>query len=116
MDVNAGAYLDGAPMEELGRETFERTLRAASGERTVGERAGHAQVSIWRDWKQTSNENLDQLGNTPEPDGEPLPVKPGAPDVEFSFEAIKSRAGTGRGPGRRSSCPRAFARARSHAA
>jgi altronate dehydratase len=94
MDVNAGAYLDGAPMDDLGRETFERTLGAASGERTVGERAGHAQVSIWRDWKQTSNENLERIENNPEPDGEPLPVKSGVPNVEFSFEAIKS----GRGP------------------
>jgi altronate dehydratase len=94
MDVNAGAYLDGTPMDELGRETFERTLRAASGERTVGERAGHAQVSIWRDWKQTSSENLDRLENEEEPDGEPLPVETCAPDVDFSFEAIKS----GRGP------------------
>jgi altronate dehydratase len=94
MDVNAGAYLDGTPMEELGRDTFERTLRAASGERTVGERAGHAQVSIWRDWKQTSDENLDLLRDEQEPDGEPLPVKEGVPDLEFSFEAIKS----GRGP------------------
>jgi altronate dehydratase len=94
MDVNAGAYLDGAPIDELGRQTFERTLRAASGERTVGERAGHAQVSIWRDWKQTSDENLDQLRNAPEPGGEPLPVKESAPEVEFSFEAIKSGRGT----------------------
>jgi altronate dehydratase len=94
MDVNAGAYLDGTPMEELGRETFERTLRAASGERTVGERAGHSQVSIWRDWKQTSDENLDLLKNEQEPDGEPLPVNEDVPDVEISFEAIRS----GRGP------------------
>jgi altronate dehydratase len=94
MDVNAGAYLDGTPMDELGRETFERTLRAASGEKTVGERAGHAQVSIWRDWKQTDDENLNSLENSPEPDGEPLPVKSGVPEVGFSFEAIKS----GRGP------------------
>ena len=94
MDVNAGAYLDGTPMEDLGRETFERTLRAASGEKTVGERAGHSQVSIWRDWKQTGAENLEQLQNTPEPDGEPLPVAGDAPDLDFSFEAIKS----GRGP------------------
>jgi altronate dehydratase len=94
MDVNAGAYLDGTPMEELGRETFERTLRAASGERTVGERAGHSQVSIWRDWKQTSEENLELLRNAPEPGGEPLPVKDSVPDVEFAFEAIRS----GRGP------------------
>jgi altronate dehydratase len=94
MDVNAGAYLDGTPMDDLGRETFERTLRAASGEKTVGERAGHAQVSIWRDWKQTGGENLDRLENEKEPDGEPLPVKSGVPDVELSFEAIRS----GRGP------------------
>ena len=93
MDVNAGAYLDGTPMDELGRETFERTLRAASGERTVGERAGHAQVSIWRDWKQTSDENLDLLGNEQEPDGEPLAIRESVPDVEFSFEAIRSRRG-----------------------
>src|ERR671917_277594 len=93
MDVNAGAYLDGAPMEELGREMFERTLRDASGEKTVGERAGHAQVSIWRDWKQTSAENLEELRNSPEPDGEPLPVKPGDDEVEFSFQAITSERG-----------------------
>src|SRR5215213_1242590 len=94
MDVNAGAYLDGTPMDELGQETFERTLRAASGEKTVGECAGHAQVSIWRDWKQTGSEDLDRLENEKEPDGEPLPVKSGVPNVEFSFEALKS----GRGP------------------
>src|ERR671910_712765 len=93
MDVNAGAYLDGTPMEELGREMFERTLRAASGEKTVGERAGHAQVSIWRDWKQTSSENLEKLENTPEPDGEPLAIKPGEEDLQFSFRAIASQRG-----------------------
>jgi altronate dehydratase len=93
MDVNAGAYLDGTPMDELGRETFERTLRAASGERTVGEHAGHSQVSIWRDWKQTSGENLDRLRNRQEPDGEPLSVQSGAPEVEFSFKTIRSGRG-----------------------
>ncbi len=93
MDVNAGAYLDGTPMEDLGHETFERTLRAASGAKTVGERAGHAQVSIWRDWKQTGKENLEDIENTPEPDGEPLPAKSGSPDFEFSFDAINSRRG-----------------------
>ena len=93
MDVNAGAYLDGEPMEELGREMFERTLRAASGEKTVGERAGHAQVSIWRDWKQTSAENLENLQNAPEPDGEPLRVQRSAPNVDLSFEAIKTERG-----------------------
>ena len=93
MDVNAGAYLDGVPMDELGEEMFERTITAASGEKTVGERAGHAQVSIWRDWKQTGPERLEDLENAPDPNGEPLPVKGDAPDVEFSFEAIRTDRG-----------------------
>ncbi|HZF59606.1 MAG TPA: UxaA family hydrolase, partial [Rubrobacter sp.] len=93
MDVNAGAYLDGKPMDELGQKMFERTITAASGEKTVGERAGHAQVSIWRDWKQTSAENLEELENAPEPSGEPLPVRDEAPDVEFSFDALKTERG-----------------------
>ena len=50
MDVNAGRYLDGEPMESLTGEVLDQTLRVASGERTKGELAGHSQVSIWRDW------------------------------------------------------------------
>ncbi len=50
MDVNAGRYLDGEPMEALADEVLQQTLRVASGERTKGEMAGHSQVSIWRDW------------------------------------------------------------------
>ena len=50
MDVNAGRYLDGEPMDVLTDEVLEQTLRVASGERTKGELAGHSQVSIWRDW------------------------------------------------------------------
>ncbi len=53
MDVNAGRYLDGMPMADLTAETFELTLAVASGQRSAGERAGHSQVSIWREWKQT---------------------------------------------------------------
>ena len=93
MDVNAGAYLDGAPMETLGEDTFELTLKAASGQKTVGEKAGHAQVSIWRDWKQTSAENLHDLESVPEPDGEPLAVQHGATNLDFAFEAIRSERG-----------------------
>lgn len=51
MDVNAGAYLDGTPMDELGAATLDLTQRVASGESTVGERAGHAQVQLWRNWR-----------------------------------------------------------------
>jgi altronate dehydratase len=53
MDVDAGRYLTGTSMDELTAETFDLTVRVASGEPSAGERAGHSQVSIWRDWKQT---------------------------------------------------------------
>ena len=58
MDVNAGAYLDGTPMEELGEEMLDLTVTVASGTRSVGEKAGHSQVSLWRDWKQTGAVDL----------------------------------------------------------
>lgn len=75
MDVNAGAYLDGLPMEELGLQTFEHTLKIASGERSVGEKAGHSQVQIWRDWQQTQPINLEQVRPV-RYDGQPLSVAP----------------------------------------
>jgi altronate dehydratase len=96
MDVNAGEYLDGVPMEELGARTFARTVRVASGERTVGERAGHAQVSIWRDWRQTDYSNLAALQNAPAPAGLPLaarPPAPGDPLADATFTAIQTAPG-----------------------
>ena len=95
MDVNAGAYLDGTPMDELGAAMFERTINAASGMRTVGEQAGHSQVSIWRNWMQRDNTNLIHLQRMSEPTGEPLPVRP-SDSSEFAaltFDAL--RAGDG---------------------
>lgn len=94
MDVNAGAYLDGTPMEELGRRTFDLTLRVASGERTAGEKAGHSQVSIWREWRQTGPGNLDRLLDSPTPDGEPLAVVGSRPSGGWTYEAVRG----GRGP------------------
>ena len=75
MDVNAGAYLDGVSMEELGGRTLDLTLRAASGESTCGERAGHSQTQIWRDWRQTDGSRLQDLSDRPAPAGRPLEVR-----------------------------------------
>ena len=61
MDVNAGRYLDGEPLEDVAKDTFDLTLRVAAGERSVGEKAGHAQVQLWRDWRQPRD-------NTPDSD------------------------------------------------
>ncbi|MEJ1971264.1 MAG: UxaA family hydrolase [Lacunisphaera sp.] len=76
MDVNAGRYLDGEPMAALAAETFELLRAVASGTRTQGERAGHAQVSLWRDWRQTDTSRLGELQARHAPDGRPLPLVP----------------------------------------
>ncbi len=52
MDINAGRYLDGEPMETLAHEAFQLTLETASGLRSAGEKAGHAQAQLWREWRQ----------------------------------------------------------------
>ena len=75
MDVNAGAYLDGVSMDELGRQTLDLTLRTASGELTCGEKAGHSQTQIWRDWRQTDGSRLRGLRDRPAPTGRPLAVR-----------------------------------------
>ena len=73
MDVNAGAYLDGRPLDELGAETLDMTVNVASGQPSVGERAGHYQVQIWRDWQQTRPANV-QLIEPRTFSGAPLPI------------------------------------------
>jgi altronate dehydratase len=85
MDVNAGAYLDGVSMESLGQALFEKSLDVVSGERSRGELAGHSQVQIWRNWKQTDDARLTDLLDAELPDGSPLSIRESddAPDVTF---------------------------------
>jgi altronate dehydratase len=75
MDVNAGRYLEGMSMEELGQATFELTLQIASGQRSAGEKAGHAQVQIWRNWRQNDASTLQALLHPPVPTGEPVAIR-----------------------------------------
>jgi altronate dehydratase len=75
MDFNAGRYLDGEPLEALGMEAFDYTVAVASGRRSVGERAGHSQAQLWREWRQTSAKSLPQLKQRAKPNGEPLPLR-----------------------------------------
>ena len=91
MDVNAGRYLDGMPMDELGVETLELTRRAASGERTVGEKAGHAQVQLWRDWRQTEAGHVEEISSRPQPVGRALPLRrrsTGTPSLSLTYTAF----------------------------
>ncbi len=95
MDVNAGAYLDGTPMEELGESMLDLTVNVASGERSVGEKAGHSQVSLWRDWKQTGPTDLDPLLTASElKSGEPITVTAQrSVPTTLQFRALQTEAG-----------------------
>ena len=88
MDVNAGAYQDGTPMDELGQEMFERTLEVAGGDLSCGERAGHAQVQLWRDWAQQDGSRLAEIRDRKAPAGEPLTTQKEA-GPELRFEALR---------------------------
>ena len=94
MDVNAGCYLDGVPMDELGARTFDLALRIASGQRSVGERAGHYQVQVWRNWQQTYRFVPEtQIESTP-PDGRPIEIRLAKyPLLENAFTAYRTRQG-----------------------
>lgn len=74
MDINAGKYLDGAPMDALVGAAVDLVVATASGARTKGERAGHSQVSIWRNWRQTDASHVAEVKARAEPDGKPLPL------------------------------------------
>ena len=82
MDLNAGRYLDGEPMETLAAEGFELLLATASGQKSRGELAGHSQASLWRNWRQTDSSHLAEIRARAVPDGRPLKVErvdPNAP-------------------------------------
>jgi altronate dehydratase len=75
MDINAGRYLDGEPMDVLAAESFELTLATASGRRTKGELAGHSQASLWHNWRQTDGSRVAEIRARAVPDGKPLAAK-----------------------------------------
>ena len=91
MDVNAGEYLDGVPMDTLGQRTLDLTLRVASGQPSSGERAGHAQVQLWRNWRRT------EAPTTASPDDEafseaPIPVPASQEAPEARFQLVDGKA------------------------
>jgi altronate dehydratase len=89
MDINAGQYQEGMSMDELGKQALELTLQIASGQRSVGEKAGHAQVQIWRNWRQTDASQLETLLHAPLPKGEPIGIRKdeatSANPIRFTF-------------------------------
>lgn len=93
MDFNAGRYLDGEPLETLGLEAFDYTVAVASGQRSVGEKAGHSQAQLWREWRQTSATALPQLGKRAKPSGGPIALKPLKPTLSPSGGGERATSG-----------------------
>ncbi len=93
MDVNAGKYQEGMSMDELGAQTFDLSLQIASGKRSVGEKAGHAQVQIWRNWQQSNSNQLEAILHNPIPSGEPISIHKETiqSPVRFTFKRHKGR-------------------------
>jgi altronate dehydratase len=86
MDVNAGAYLDGTGMDELGQETLELLFKVASGKKSIGEKAGHAQVQLWRNWQQTDSRHLAELLHSAEPSGQAIRLERlEPPEIHLEF-------------------------------
>lgn len=49
IDFNAGAFVEGEPMEKLSRTFYDYVLSVASGRQTTGERSGIRDVAIFKD-------------------------------------------------------------------
>jgi len=90
MDVNAGAYQDGTEMDDLGHDMLNLMIDIASGKRSVGEKAGHAQLQLWRNWKQTDDSQLAALRQGFHAEGQAITIQPPAPngDETFAFPAL----------------------------
>ncbi len=76
MGINAGAYLDGVSMDDLGTQTLDLTINVASGQRCAGERKATPKCRIRRIGGTTDAGQLAELLNQPLPDGASLPVLP----------------------------------------
>ena len=93
MDVNAGKYLDVVSMKELGKQTFKLTCSGASGKLTKGEKSGHYQVSIWRDWRQRDRSKIQAIQSQSPPSGNPLTCGTIVSDKDLYFQALKTPEG-----------------------
>ena len=90
MDINAGRYLDGEAMDALAAEAFALVIATASGRRSRGEHAGHSQVSLWRNWRQTDSSHVAEIRARPVPDGQPLAVAAGASRADAPLSLLHS--------------------------
>ena len=93
IDINAGRYLEGESLDSLGAETLELTLRVLSGEKSAGEKAGHSQVNLWRNWYLDQSTNLSSLQSEDLLPGNPLPLRYQIRTNPIQYKAIHSKKG-----------------------
>ncbi len=90
MDVNAGRHQDGERLEDLGQEVFEQFCGIANGKRSLGDQAGHYQVSIWRNWHHSKQAPYKHILNAPKPSAKPLLTIPTTQPLQAHFEGFAS--------------------------
>lgn len=93
IDINAGRYLEGESLDSLGKEALELTLRVLSGEKSAGEKAGHSQVNLWRNWYLDETLDLSSLQTEDLLPGIPLPLRYQKCNTPIQYEAIRSNKG-----------------------
>lgn len=93
MDVNAGKFLEGYSMDDLGREMTDLAINVASGHLTRGEKAGHSQVQIWRNWQKVSQNDLGKQSRTNEFDGQPIILARGPEIPDLKYRVMHSARG-----------------------
>ncbi|MBF0276866.1 MAG: UxaA family hydrolase [SAR324 cluster bacterium] len=90
IDVNAGHYLDGEPLESLGKKTMLLTQKVLSGEKSAGEKAGHSQINIWRNWYNDGSVELSRLSSEDTLAGNPLPLRYQLKKTPLFYQAVQS--------------------------
>ncbi|MCB8961063.1 MAG: UxaA family hydrolase [Ardenticatenales bacterium] len=84
MDVDAGRYLTGTPMDELGAETFAQMLAVASGEAERRRASRSRPAPDLARLAVGADETLATLGEQPAPSGQPLAITTtAAPALDF---------------------------------
>ena len=90
---------EGTPIATLGAELYAMTIAAASGSLTVGERARHSQVAIWRNWPQVGPCDLSAIVHGPL-SGAAFTVPP-QPSLPIAAESVSFAGFPGAGRGGR---------------
>jgi len=80
----------------VGKKLFNYTLQVASGDKSTGEKAGHSQVSVWRNWSLSGPADTRELQARPEllsGIGLATKLKSNEDSKNVKFKALKNAEG-----------------------